>query len=263
MKGPIWGLIKQQMLVQLRVRTLNTLSLALFVIQPAVFTAVGMLLAHAAGNATPDLVYTVIGGGIMGMWSGLVFTSTYDITGDRRNGMLELIVGSPTSLITIEAIRTFTNVLSGLFSLAVAFIAAMLIFGYTLVGVNFWGFGVSLLLLLFAMWCIGVFLANFLAWSRLSGTFVDYLEMPIAFLCGFMYPIRVLPDWLQVVSGIIPIRWALEAMNESLLGNRDLTFLATHWAVALAISLVFLAVTRWLQVKVADSIRVTGELSSI
>ena len=47
------------------------------------------------------------------------------------------------------------------------------------------------------MWCIGVFLANFLAWSRLSGTFVDYLEMPVAFLCGFMYPIRVLPGWLQ------------------------------------------------------------------
>ena len=33
--------------------------------QPAVFTAVGMLLSHAAGNATPDLVYSVIGGGIM------------------------------------------------------------------------------------------------------------------------------------------------------------------------------------------------------
>ena len=64
------------------------LSLGLFVIQPAVFSAVGMLLSHAAGNAMPDLVYTVIGGGIMGMWSGIVFTSTFDITGDRYNGML-------------------------------------------------------------------------------------------------------------------------------------------------------------------------------
>ena len=263
MKRLRWSLIGRQMAVQFQVRTLNLLSLGLFVIQPAVFSAVGMLLSHAAGNAMPDLVYSVIGGGIMGMWSGLVFTSTYDIVGDRRNGTLELIVGSPTSLATVEAARTLTNVVSGLFSLGLAFIAALTIFGYSLNGVNFWGVGISLVLLLFAMWCIGIFLANFLAWSRVSGTLVDYLEMPIAFLCGFMYPIRVLPGWLQVLSGVVPIRWALQAMNESLLGNRDLGFLVTHWGMALGISLVFFAITRWLQVKVHDSIRVSGELSSI
>ena len=92
---------------------------------------------------------------------------------------------------------------------------------------------------------------------------MDYLEMPIAFLCGFMYPIRVLPGWLQTVSGFIPIRWALEAMNESLLGNRNLLFLVPHWAIALAISLVFVVITRWLQARVQDKIRVSGELSSI
>ena len=113
------------------------------------------------------------------------------------------------------------------------------------------------------MWCIGVFLANFLAWSRLSGTFVDYLEMPIAFLCGFMYPIRVLPGWLQTVSGVIPIRWALQAMNESLLGNRDPVFLVSHWSIAIILSLASLLITLWLQDKVHDRIRVSGELSSI
>ncbi len=263
MKGLRWGLIKQQMLVQLHVRTLNLLSLGLFVIQPAVFTAVGMLLSHAAGNAMPDLVYSVIGGGIMGMWSGLVFSSTYDITGDRLYGTLELIVGSPTPLPVIEAIRTFTNVLAGLSSLGLAFVAALAIFGYSLKGINFWGTIISLFLLLFAMWCIGVFLANFLAWSRLSGGFVDYIEMPIAFLCGFMYPIRVLPGWLQILSGVLPIRWALQAMNESLLGNHDWSFLVSHWAISIAISMVFIAITHWLQDKVHDSIRLSGELSSI
>jgi len=263
MKDFRWGLIKQQMSVQFLVRTLNPFSLGLFVIQPAVFSAVGMLLSRAAGNSTPDLVYSVIGGGIMGMWSGLVFTSTYDIMGDRRNGMLELIVGSPTSLNAVEAIRTLTNVLSGLFSLALAFLAAILIFGYTFADVNFWGVLISLVLLLFSMWSIGVFLANFLAWSRLSGTFVDYLEMPIAFLCGFMYPIRVLPVWLQHISGAVPIRWALEAMNESLLGTRDMKYLVIHWAMAIGLSIILILVTRWMQIKVHDSIRLSGELSSI
>ncbi|HOJ01855.1 MAG TPA: ABC transporter permease [Anaerolineaceae bacterium] len=258
-----WGLVKQQMAVQLLVRTLNFSSLSLFILQPAVFSAVGMLLSRAAGNAVPDLVYSVIGGGIMGMWSGIVFTSTYDITSDRRNGTLELITGSPTSLASIEAIRTFTNVLCGFFALLVAFAAAMGIFGYSLEGANLVGAGISLLLLLFAMWCSGVFLANFLAWSRISGTFVEYLEMPMAILCGFMFPMRVLPGWLQTVASVFPIRWALEAMNESLLGMRDLSYLGKHWLIAGGLCLLLMLVTNWLQNKVQDKIRVNGELSSI
>jgi ABC-2 type transport system permease protein len=258
-----WSLVLEQMAVQLRVRTLNLLSLGLYVIQPAAFSAVGMLLSRAAGKGTPDLVYGVIGGGVMGMWSGIVFSSTYDITGDRRFGTLELIVGSPTSLPVIEAIRTLTNVLAGLFSMGLAFLAALAVFRFPLAGANLWGALLSLLVLLFSLWVIGVFLANFLAWSRLSGAFLNYLEMPVAFLCGFMYPVRVLPGWLQVLSGLIPVRWALEAMNESLLGVRDSGFLLAHWGMALGISVVLMLLTRWLQEKVHDKIRLSGELSSV
>lgn len=258
-----WSLIRRQMAVQLLVATINPWTLVLFVIQPAVFVAVGMLLARSAGNSMPDLVYGVIGGGIMGMWSGLVFTSTFDITRDRYYGTLEMIVGSPTSLATVEAIRTLTNVLAGLFSLALAVTGAIAILGYSLQGANAWGVGVSLVLLLFSMWCIGVFLANFLAWSRINRSFVDYLEMPIAFLCGFMYPLSVLPHGLQVSAGYIPIRWALEAMNESLLGNYDVRFLAARWLVCLGMCAPVILFTRWLQDRVADAIRVDGSLTSI
>jgi ABC-2 type transport system permease protein len=260
---PSWGLIREQMTVQLLVRTLNYFSLSLLVLQPFFFSAVGMLLSHAAGNAVPDLVYSVIGGGVMGMWSGIVFTSTFDIVGDRVNGTLEMIVGSPTKLASVQAIRTLTNVLSGLLALILAFLAAVAIFHLSLDKVNVWGTLISLVLLLFAMWVSGIFLANFLAWSRISGTFVEYLEMPVAILCGFMYPLRVLPAWMQTISTFIPIRWALEAMNESLLGMNDLSYLGTHWALALGLSVATLLITTFLQEKVQDKIRTTGEVNTL
>ena len=199
----------------------------------------------------------------MGMWSGVVFTSTYDITSDRRNGMLEIIVGSSTSLAKIEALRTLTNVLSGLVSLLLAFLAAFVFFGYSLAGANLWGAFLSLLLLLFGMWSVGIFLANFLAWSRLSGTFVDFVEMPIAFLCGFMYPIRVLPGWVQGISGLVPIRWALEAMNESLLGNFDLRYLAGRWIMTILLSVGLIFLTSRMHAYIQKSLRSNGELSAI
>jgi ABC-2 type transport system permease protein len=256
-------LVTRQVNVQFRIRTFNWYTLLLFFFQPAVFSAVGMILSRAAGNQAPDLVYTVIGGGIMGMWSGLVFTSTYDIRSDRREGTLELIVGSPTSLRRVEAIRTFTNVMAGLVSLLAAFLAAVLIFHYPLVQINIIGVAVSLSLLLFGLWGIGIFLANFLVWSRLSGSMVDFLELPVAVLCGFMYPIRILPEWLQGISTIFPIRWALQAMDAALHGSSVTPVMWSQWGLALGITLVFCLISFWLDQKVHDQIRVTGELSSI
>ena len=263
MRRNIFGLIRQQTNIQMRVRTFDLNSLVSILIQPAIFSGVGMLLSRASGNTRPDLIYTVIGGGVMGMWTQLVFTSTFDIRGDRRDGTLELIVASPTSLSIVESIRTMTNVLSGFLSMLVAVIAAILIFDYSFASAHLSAAIVSLTLLLLGMWSLGIFLANFLVWSRLSGSFVEFTEMPVAILCGFMYPIHILPVWMQSISMIFPIRWSLEAMNAALAGSGDFSFYSVKWGLSLLISLIFWLITRWLEVKVHDQIRVTGEMSSL
>jgi len=263
MRPNITRLTQQQMNVQLKMRTFNLLSLMLWLFQPAVFSGVGMLLSRASGNTQPDLIYTVIGGGIMGMWSGLVFTSTYDIRGDRRDGTLELIVASPTSLGTVESIRTMTNVLAGLISMLVAIIVAVLIFDYSFASAHLFAAAISFILVLLGMWSLGIFLANFLVWSRLSGSFVEFTEMPVAIICGFMYPIHILPAWMQSISAIFPIRWSLEAMDSALAGSGTFNFYTTQWGLSLLITLIFWLITKWLDGKVHDRIRVTGEMSSL
>lgn len=263
MTSPLLRLIWRQMNVQLRIRTFNLNSLLLFLFQPAIFSGVGMVLSRVAGAEKPDLVYNVIGSGILGMWSGLVFTSSFDITRDRRDGTLELIVGSPTSLNVVESIRTLTNVLAGLVSLAAAFAVAILVLKYPLASISAPQAIVSLLIILFSMWSLGVFLANFMVISRLSGSLVEFLEFPVAIICGFMYPVHILPDWMQTISCIIPIRWALEALYAALFGIDSAAFFIKQWSLALFLALAFWTLAQVLGRKVHDRIRVTGEMSSI
>src|SRR5512143_577367 len=165
-------LLWKQTNIQIRMRALSVFSFALLVFQPAVFSAVGYLLARMAGKPTPDLIYVIIGGGIMGMWSSLVFTSFYDLSNDRREGTLELIVGSPTSLTTILAVRTFANVLTGLTSMLLSFCVAIVFFRLSIPLRNLPYIAVSLFILFFGFWCIGVFLAHFRVVSRVSGMFI-------------------------------------------------------------------------------------------
>jgi hypothetical protein len=68
---------------------------------------------------------------------------------------------------------------------------------------------------------------------------------------------------MQTISMIFPIRWALQALDETLSGGRDLASLWPQWALAGGISLVFWALAVWMSGQVHDRVRVSGELNSI
>ena len=253
----------KQMNIQFRMRSLSSSTFLLQVIQPAIFGGIGYLLAGSAGKSTPDITYTIIGGGIMGLWSSLVFTSFFDIRNDRRDGTLELIVGSPTSLFEILAIRTLTNVLTGTISLILSFGVAVMIFKLSLPVANMILIFISLFILLLAFWSIGIFLAHLQAISRLSGLFVNYLEFPVAILAGFMFPAEFLPRQVWWLSGLLPVRWAVKALNISFQTPVTFDLVWRSWANAIGIISIFLIVTLYLSRRVHGMIRVTGELSSI
>ena len=65
-------------------------------VQPILIALLGIYLLRdeAASNA----IYIVVGSGMTGLWSGLLFTSAFNIRGERWMGTLEMLVGSPTPL---------------------------------------------------------------------------------------------------------------------------------------------------------------------
>jgi ABC-2 type transport system permease protein len=252
----------KQMNVQFRMRAMRLFSFGLIVTQPVIFSAVGYFLARAAGRAQIDLIHT-IGSGVMGLWSTLLFTSFFDLRADRREGTLELLVGSPTSIFNILSIRSFANVLLGSASFLLSMIAALAIFDFSLPPRNLPYFLVSLAILFFGFWCLGIFLAHWPVVSRLSGLFINYLELPIGMLTGFMFPVSLLPVWAQWLAALTPMSWAFNGLSASIQPGVNLSGLWTDWLMTLCVSLVYLIGTFFMSKRVQDMIRVTGELSSV
>lgn len=253
----------KQMNVQFRMRTLSLFSFGLVITQPVIFSAVGYFLARMAGRTQIDFIHTIIGSGVMGLWSTLLFTSFFDLRADRREGTLELLVGSPTSIFSILSIRAFANVLLGSTSFLLSVIVAMWLFGFSVPRGNFPYFLVSLAILLFGFWCIGIFLSHWPVVSRLSGLFINYLELPIGLLTGFMFPISLLPAWAQWLSRLTPMSSGFDSLSASIQPGIDMPYLWSNWVATLGVSLVYLVGTFLLSKRVQDMIRVTGELSSI
>ena len=255
--------LRKQISIQIRMRALSVFSFGLLVFQPAVFSIVGYMLARMAGKPAPDLIHVIIGGGIMGMWSSMVFTSFFDISNDRREGTLELIVGSPTSITTVLAVRTLANIITGMTSMVLSFLVVIFLFQYKIPLANLPYVLISLAVLCFGFWCIGVFLAHFRVASRVTGMFINYLELPVAILAAFMFPFEYLPHWITWLSNSIPLRWGVAGLNSAFQTETALSNLWSDWAISLGVSCLYLIVTYLLSQKVHNMIRVTGELSSI
>ena len=251
------------MKIQLRMRTLTLFSFGTIVTQPVAFSAVGYFLARAAGQTSIDFMHTFIGSGVMGIWGTVLFTSFFDIRADRREGSLELLVGSPTSLFTILAVRAFTNVLLGTSSFVLSVLTAMLLFDFAPPLRNFPFILISLAILLFGFWCIGIFLAHWPIVSRLSGLFINYLELPVAMLTGFMFPVSLLPVWARWLAALTPMVWAFNGLRASFQPEVATASLWRNWAMALGISCIYLVITFLMSKRVQDMIRVSGELSSV
>ena len=72
-------------------------------------------------------------------------------------------------------------------------------------------------------------------------------------LAGILYPVRVLPDWLRVVSAVLPITYAVDGIRSALLGAApwavlwpSLMALSVFALVLVPLSLAaFSAATRW------------------
>jgi hypothetical protein len=116
--------------------------------------------------------------------------------------------------------------------------------------------------ILFAMWCSGLFLANFLA-----GHAVQFLRglsgdsggrVVLAVYVPYSRP----AEWMQHLAALLPLRWGGRAERRSD-GRTGPSPLLRSWGIALGLAWLVWAATRWLEGKVHDHIRVTGELNSI
>jgi ABC-2 type transport system permease protein len=89
---------------------------------------------------------------------------------------------------------------------------------------------------------MGMLVSNFARNEGQVFPFIPLVMMPPVFLSGMIVPVTALPDWAQVVSLIVPLRYAVDVIHEITDGNG----ITGAWAPllllpALAVTFLFLA----------------------
>jgi ABC-2 type transport system permease protein len=112
--------------------------------------------------------------------------------------------------------------------------------GVTSVGSPVLAFLVALALSLGAV-SLGIFLSTFARTELQIIQFIPIVIIPQGLLGGIFWPIEKLPDILQAVAAVLPMKYAVDALREVMLKGQDLSnaTLAGDLAVLGAIAVVF------------------------
>jgi ABC-2 type transport system permease protein len=227
-------------------------------IQPLIIAVLALWMLEAKGGDVA--IYVVVGSGMTGLWSSLLFVSGNSINNERWQGTLETLVGVPTPLSVIVLGKNLANVLQSLSSMIVSYLLVALLFGYSLSIAEPLLFVVSLLFTVLGFMCFALIISPIFVMNPGVQEFQNAMEFPVYLLCGFLFPIAMLPGWTLPISYILPPYWAARALHMASSGDGSLPQIALCWGMLLVFGLLYLIASRWLFKRMLDKARADGTL---
>ncbi len=214
--------------------------------QPIIISVLGLWMLK--GKGAEGAMFVVVGSGLTGLWSSLLFISGNSINIERWIGTLESIVAVPTPFEVIIFGKNLANVLQSLISMVIGYLVASLVFGYSIHIQQPGLFAVSILLSVFAFVSFGLALAPIFIMNPGVQAWQNGMEFPVYVLCGFMFPIALLPGWTTPVSYVLSPYWAAVALHGTSSGGASLSQTLFAWGMLIVFSILdLLLATRLLK----------------
>lgn len=212
------------------------------VVQPMIIAVLGLWMLGDKGAEYG--IFVVIGSGMTGLWSSLLFISGNSITRERWTGTLEFLVGQPTPIPVIVFGKNFAHVLQSLLSMIASYLLASIFFDYSLEIQQPLLFSVSLILTVFAFVTFGLIISPVFVLNPGVQRWQNAMEFPIYILSGFLFPIALLPGWTTPISYLLTPYWAARALHGASSGSATLQEMLFSWAMLLLFSFLYLFLSR-------------------
>ena len=204
--------------------------------QPIIIAVLGLWMLKDKG--ADAAMFVVVGSGLTGLWSSLLFISGGSINSERWSGTLESLVAIPTPFEVVVFGKNLANVCQSLLSMVVGYLIAAFAFGYSLDIQQPLLFFISLVLAVIAFISFGLIIAPIFVMNPGVRAWQNAMEFPIYVFCGFLFPIALLPGWTTPISYLLPPYWAAVALHGTSTGGASLNQTLISWGMMLFFSLI-------------------------
>lgn len=231
----------------------------LIVITAPLFSVIFLSIVKQAER--PDLIANaVLGTGLVGIWFVAVDVAGGVIQNERWMSTLDLVLAAPRSFALVVCGRILPVMAIGSITLVEAWAVAY--FGFDVeLPMRHPGIAAAVLILtLLATACTATMLAALFVLSRDTMIFQNSLSYPFYILGGLVFPLSLLPGWIQPLGRLVFLSWASDLLRDSATQDSVTNLLprmgalAGLGAIALGLGVVLIG-------KAADRARRTGSVS--
>ena len=229
------------------------------IVQPMMIAILALYMLGERGDEIA--IFVVIGSGLSGLWTNVVFSSGNSITSERRTGTLEALVGIPTPLHVVVFGKNLAFVIQSLLSMVASYTLASLIFGYPLTVESPFQFLISIILSVLSFVCFGLMMAPLFVINPDVQRWQNGLEYPVFILAGFLFPIALLPIWSSPISYILSPYWAAQALHITSHAQPGFQQLGLSWVAMISLSVIYILISRFLFRRLSVKARMDATLN--
>jgi ABC-2 type transport system permease protein len=228
------------------------------IVQPIIIAVLALWMLQERGGDIA--IFVVIGSGMSGLWSGLLFMSGNSVTEERWVGTLENLVASPTPMQIVVLGKNLANVTQSLLSMVASYMLVAWLFNLDVTISQPFLFGVALLFTVAAFICFGLIMAALFIISPAVQNFQNGLEFPIYILGGFLFPIALLPGWTTPISYLLTPYWAARILHATSNGTATAAEIGLCLGMMLLFSVIYIMASQRLFRYVLRKARVEATL---
>jgi ABC-2 type transport system permease protein len=176
----------------------------------------GLRFAVDLGGLTPQ---QYIFPGIIGQT--LLFTSMFmgiSVIWDKEFGFMKEILVAPISRFSIFMGKMVGDSTDAVIQGVIVFLLGPLL-GIGIDPVMFLAVLPIMLLITFGLVALGLTIASFITDLESFGVIQSFINLPLFFLSGALFPLQGLPEWLQVASRANPLTYGVDALRTVILGG--------------------------------------------
>ena len=209
---------------------------------------------------TNYMAYVVLGAGLMGLWGCICFSSAGDINRERFSGTLALIFAAPATFPAIILGKIIGNTVMSLLTMVISLITARILFRIPLQLVSPVYFLIALFAAIISFIVISSMVACILTLSRKTELYMNCIEIPIILLCGFVFPVSVLPSGVGIISYALSPTYAVELMRMAVWGVTDNILFFEKLGVLLGLTFIYAIFSALLYKKIDRHVRISATL---
>jgi len=187
--------------------------------------------------------FVLIGLAVSGYFgTGLTsFTSSLRLA--QTTGTLEAMLTTPTSISAIIFASSLWSYLMTTFRALIYLGIGDMLLGVDLSQTNLISVLVLLMLTIISFSSLGVIAASFIMVLKRGQPVTWIFDSVATLLGGVYYPVTILPAWLQLAAGLIPVTYALDGLRQAILNGAAINNLGNQTLALLAFSAILLPIS--------------------